>query len=161
MSVWCPVFVKREGWGLGRADKSSLNWMISWWSNMMSSHGAVLSLCHQVELYNFMAKDNVPFHSVVFPCSLLGAQDNYTLVNHLVATGERLMTDFTCQLTIHVILFFVWLTYITCLKIPYKNTQMAQKRLVARLIILYFGFDVHLCCDFPLRIPELRGHKVL
>lgn len=42
----------------------------------------------QVELYNFMAKDNVPFHSVVFPCSLLGAQDNYTLVSHLVATGE-------------------------------------------------------------------------
>lgn len=46
-----------------------------WWKNP-----------HQVELYNFMAKDNVPFHSVVFPCSLLGAQDNYTLVNHLVAT---------------------------------------------------------------------------
>lgn len=34
-----------------------------------------------------MAKDNVPFHSVVFPCSLLGAEDGYTLVNHLVATG--------------------------------------------------------------------------
>uniref|UniRef100_A0A8C6PFE9 Methionine--tRNA ligase, cytoplasmic n=1 Tax=Nothobranchius furzeri TaxID=105023 RepID=A0A8C6PFE9_NOTFU len=46
-----------------------------WWKNPQ-----------QVELYNFMAKDNVPFHSVVFPCSLLGAQDNYTLVNHLVAT---------------------------------------------------------------------------
>ncbi|KAK7898962.1 hypothetical protein WMY93_019815 [Mugilogobius chulae] len=46
-----------------------------WWKNPL-----------QVELYNFMAKDNVPFHSVVFPCSLLGAQDNYTLVNHLVAT---------------------------------------------------------------------------
>uniref|UniRef100_A0A3P8SI51 Methionine--tRNA ligase, cytoplasmic n=1 Tax=Amphiprion percula TaxID=161767 RepID=A0A3P8SI51_AMPPE len=46
-----------------------------WWKNP-----------HQVELYNFMAKDNVPFHSVVFPCSLLGAQDNYTLVSHLVAT---------------------------------------------------------------------------
>ena len=41
----------------------------------------------QVELYNFMAKDNVPFHSVVFPCSLLGTDDNYTLVNHLIATG--------------------------------------------------------------------------
>lgn len=54
----------------------------------MSSHSAVLCLCLQVELYNFMAKDNVPFHSVVFPCSLLGAQDNYTLVNHLVATGK-------------------------------------------------------------------------
>lgn len=35
-----------------------------------------------------MAKDNVPFHSVVFPCSLLGAQDNYTLVNNLIATGD-------------------------------------------------------------------------
>uniref|UniRef100_A0AAQ4R1V0 Methionine--tRNA ligase, cytoplasmic n=1 Tax=Gasterosteus aculeatus aculeatus TaxID=481459 RepID=A0AAQ4R1V0_GASAC len=46
-----------------------------WWKNPS-----------QVELYNFMAKDNVPFHSVVFPCSLLGAQDNYTLVNHLIAT---------------------------------------------------------------------------
>lgn len=46
-----------------------------WWKNPQ-----------QVELYNFMAKDNVPFHSVVFPSSLLGAQDNYTLVNHLVAT---------------------------------------------------------------------------
>lgn len=77
-----------EKWGLGWTDKSSLNWMISWWSNMMSSYGALLFLCHQVELYNFMAKDNVPFHSVVFPCSLLGAQDNHTLVNHLVATGD-------------------------------------------------------------------------
>ncbi|XP_030822879.1 LOW QUALITY PROTEIN: methionine--tRNA ligase, cytoplasmic [Camarhynchus parvulus] len=46
-----------------------------WWKNP-----------EQVELYNFMAKDNVPFHSVVFPCSLLGADDNYTLVNHLIAT---------------------------------------------------------------------------
>ncbi|XP_061871431.1 methionine--tRNA ligase, cytoplasmic isoform X2 [Colius striatus] len=46
-----------------------------WWKNPQ-----------QVELYNFMAKDNVPFHSVIFPCSLLGADDNYTLVNHLSAT---------------------------------------------------------------------------
>lgn len=40
-----------------------------------------------------MAKDNVPFHSVVFPCSLLGAQDNYTLVNHLIATGKTDWAD--------------------------------------------------------------------
>eukprot|EP00058_Branchiostoma_floridae_P011230 XP_002596718.1 hypothetical protein BRAFLDRAFT_78382 [Branchiostoma floridae] len=46
-----------------------------WWKNP-----------DEVTLYNFMAKDNVPFHSVVFPCSLLGAEDNYTLVNHLQAT---------------------------------------------------------------------------
>ncbi|XP_044299033.1 methionine--tRNA ligase, cytoplasmic isoform X1 [Varanus komodoensis] len=46
-----------------------------WWKNP-----------EQVQLYNFMAKDNVPFHSVVFPCSLLGTGENYTLVNHLIAT---------------------------------------------------------------------------
>lgn len=34
-----------------------------------------------------MAKDNVPFHSVIFPACLLGAQDNYTVVNHLSGIG--------------------------------------------------------------------------
>ena len=33
-----------------------------------------------------MAKDNVPFHSVVFPSSLLAANDNYTIVNAISAT---------------------------------------------------------------------------
>ncbi|KAG8452535.1 hypothetical protein GDO86_004353 [Hymenochirus boettgeri] len=46
-----------------------------WWKNP-----------EQVQLYNFMAKDNVPFHSVIFPSCLLGAENNYTLVNHLIAT---------------------------------------------------------------------------
>ena len=36
-----------------------------------------------VELFQFMAKDNVPFHSVIFPACLLGAQDNYTTMKHL------------------------------------------------------------------------------
>ena len=34
-----------------------------------------------------MAKDNIPFHTVVFPCSLIGAKDNYTLLNHISSTG--------------------------------------------------------------------------
>ncbi|XP_030838762.1 methionine--tRNA ligase, cytoplasmic [Strongylocentrotus purpuratus] len=46
-----------------------------WWKNPQ-----------QVQLYNFMAKDNVPFHSVIFPSCLIGANDNYTMVNHLIAT---------------------------------------------------------------------------
>ncbi|KAM9320970.1 methionine--tRNA ligase, cytoplasmic [Gastrophryne carolinensis] len=46
-----------------------------WWKNPQ-----------KVQLYNFMAKDNVPFHSVIFPSCLLGAEDNYTIVNHLIAT---------------------------------------------------------------------------
>jgi len=42
-----------------------------------------------VELFNFMAKDNVPFHSVIFPCSLLGTGQPWTVVNHLCATGNH------------------------------------------------------------------------
>ncbi|PAA93937.1 hypothetical protein BOX15_Mlig012846g1, partial [Macrostomum lignano] len=40
----------------------------------------------EVTLVQFMAKDNVPFHSVIFPSCCLGAADNYTMVRHLVAT---------------------------------------------------------------------------
>ena len=48
-----------------------------WWKNV-----------EQVSHYEFMAKDNVPFHGVVFPSSQLGTHDPYTLVNHLMATGK-------------------------------------------------------------------------
>ncbi|CAG9829132.1 unnamed protein product [Diabrotica balteata] len=40
----------------------------------------------EVTLYQFMAKDNVPFHSVLFPAMLLGANKGYVTVNHLMAT---------------------------------------------------------------------------
>jgi len=46
-----------------------------WWKNRQ-----------QVVHYEFMAKDNVPFHSVVFPATQLGTHEPYTLVNHLIAT---------------------------------------------------------------------------
>ena len=49
-----------------------------WWKNP-----------EQVEHYEFMAKDNVPFHSVVFPATLIGSQTkncNWTMVNRLMAT---------------------------------------------------------------------------
>lgn len=39
-----------------------------------------------VSLYQFMAKDNVPFHSIMFPASLLAADQEYTLVKHIMAT---------------------------------------------------------------------------
>lgn len=37
-------------------------------------------------LYQFMAKDNVPFHSVMFPSSLLALNQGHTVVSHLMAT---------------------------------------------------------------------------
>jgi len=46
-----------------------------WWKNP-----------ENVEYWQFMAKDNVPFHSVVFPSTLLGTGDSWTLVNRLMST---------------------------------------------------------------------------
>jgi len=40
----------------------------------------------KVKLYQFMAKDNVPFHSIMFPATLMASGGNYTLLNHLMAT---------------------------------------------------------------------------
>jgi methionyl-tRNA synthetase len=50
------------------------NWE-DWWKNP-----------DNVTLYQFMGKDNVTFHTVIFPSSLLGTGDNYTKVNHLSTT---------------------------------------------------------------------------
>ncbi|GAB7348164.1 hypothetical protein MBLNU459_g6176t1 [Dothideomycetes sp. NU459] len=39
-----------------------------------------------VSLYQFMGKDNVPFHTVVFPSSQIGTGDKWTMLNHLSTT---------------------------------------------------------------------------
>ncbi|KXS18387.1 methionyl-tRNA synthetase [Gonapodya prolifera JEL478] len=49
-----------------------------WWKNP-----------ENVKLYQFMGKDNVPFHSVIFPCILHGTGDPYTIVN-TISTCEYL-----------------------------------------------------------------------
>lgn len=41
---------------------------------------------HDVKFVNFMAKDNVPFHSIVFPTVLMGTQDNYRIVDEIHAS---------------------------------------------------------------------------
>ncbi|XP_033225521.1 methionine--tRNA ligase, cytoplasmic isoform X2 [Belonocnema kinseyi] len=48
-----------------------------WWKPTKDSN---------IHLYQFMAKDNVPFHAIMFPATLLAADDGYTLVNHIAAT---------------------------------------------------------------------------
>lgn len=40
----------------------------------------------QIELFQFMAKDNVPFHTVMFPSTLLAVNKGYTLVSNIMAT---------------------------------------------------------------------------
>lgn len=44
----------------------------SWWQNP-----------DNVELYQFIGKDNIPFHTVIFPSSLLGSGKNWTMLHHM------------------------------------------------------------------------------
>ncbi|EXB99119.1 putative methionine--tRNA ligase [Morus notabilis] len=46
-----------------------------WWKNP-----------ENVELYQFMGKDNVPFHTVMFPSSLIGTGENWTLMKSISVT---------------------------------------------------------------------------
>ncbi|KAI9105919.1 tRNA synthetases class I (M)-domain-containing protein [Phlyctochytrium arcticum] len=46
-----------------------------WWKNP-----------NEVQLYQFMGKDNVPFHTVVFPSTLLGTGEDWTLLHHINTT---------------------------------------------------------------------------
>ena len=39
-----------------------------------------------VQLYQFLGKDNVPFHSVIFPGCQMGSGDKWTMLHHLSAT---------------------------------------------------------------------------
>jgi methionyl-tRNA synthetase len=37
----------------------------------------------EVELYQFIGKDNIPFHTVIFPSSLLGSGKKWTMLHHM------------------------------------------------------------------------------
>ena len=42
--------------------------------------------CSDVKLFQFMGKDNVPFHTVIFPSSLIAAKQGWTLLHHISTT---------------------------------------------------------------------------
>jgi methionyl-tRNA synthetase len=46
-----------------------------WWRNP-----------EEVELYQFIGKDNIPFHTVIFPSSLLGSGKKWTMLHHMSST---------------------------------------------------------------------------
>ena len=47
----------------------------SWWQNP-----------DEVELFQFIGKDNIPFHTVIFPSTLLGSGENWTTLYHMSST---------------------------------------------------------------------------
>ncbi|MDD3174999.1 MAG: methionine--tRNA ligase [Candidatus Nanoarchaeia archaeon] len=54
-------------------EQLTKNWK-DWWKNK------------EVKLYQFMGKDNIPFHSIIFPATLMAADDGFNLVYHINST---------------------------------------------------------------------------
>lgn len=54
-------------------SKKGEDWEM-WWKNQ------------EVLLYQFMGKDNVPFHAIMFPSTLIAANNNYVLVHQISST---------------------------------------------------------------------------
>jgi methionyl-tRNA synthetase len=46
-----------------------------WWKNP-----------EEVRLFQFIGKDNIPFHTVIFPSSLIASGDNWTMLHHMSST---------------------------------------------------------------------------
>ncbi len=47
----------------------------SWWKDTKD-----------VELFQFIGKDNIPFHTVIFPASQIASGDNWTMLHHMSST---------------------------------------------------------------------------
>jgi methionyl-tRNA synthetase len=59
-------------------DELGLDWRAfvdSWWKSP-----------NDVELFQFIGKDNIPFHTVIFPSSLLGTGEPWTMLHHMSST---------------------------------------------------------------------------
>lgn len=56
---------------IGITKENRKDWR-EWWLNP-----------EQVSLVQFMGKDNIPFHTILFPASLIGTGDNYTLLDQI------------------------------------------------------------------------------
>ncbi len=55
-------------------DERGFDWK-SWWMSP-----------DDVELFQFIGKDNIPFHTVIFPSSLLGSGREWTMLHHMSST---------------------------------------------------------------------------
>lgn len=56
------------------ADLCGIDWK-SWWQNP-----------RDVELFQFIGKDNIPFHTVIFPSTLIGSGREWTKLHHMSST---------------------------------------------------------------------------
>ena len=64
---------------LTEEGKTSFDWK-SWWLSAESSEAAGKP---PVELFQFIGKDNIPFHTVIFPSTLIGSGRDWTKLHHM------------------------------------------------------------------------------
>jgi methionine--tRNA ligase/methionine--tRNA ligase beta chain len=65
---------------LAAEGKLSFDWK-SWWLPEEAADNV-----GEVELFQFIGKDNIPFHTVLFPSTLIGSGRNWTKPHHLSST---------------------------------------------------------------------------
>lgn len=63
-------------------NKQSFDWK-SWW---LPEECEEAKEKPPVDLFQFIGKDNIPFHTVIFPCTLLGSNHNWTKLFHMSST---------------------------------------------------------------------------
>lgn len=63
------------------AGGASFDWK-KWWLPSESAE----QFDGKIELFQFIGKDNIPFHTVVFPCSEIGTGRDYTKLFHMSST---------------------------------------------------------------------------
>ena len=65
-----------------KQGKESFDWK-SWW---IPSESDEAKTKEDVNLFQFIGKDNIPFHTVIFPCTLLGSPHEWTKLYHMSST---------------------------------------------------------------------------
>ncbi|GAB1481344.1 methionine--tRNA ligase [Treponema sp.] len=76
--VWFDAPIGYISIAASLADERGEDWkafLDSWWKNP-----------DEVDLFQFIGKDNIPFHTVIFPSSLIGSGDAWTLLHHMSST---------------------------------------------------------------------------
>lgn len=69
--VWFDAPIGYLGITKQWADETGNKWE-DWWLNQS-----------EISYFEFMGKDNVPYHAITFPATLLGAEENWTKVDYL------------------------------------------------------------------------------
>lgn len=71
---------------LVKEGKKSFDWKNWWIPSESDSYSGAKDKNDEVKLFQFIGKDNIPFHTVIFPCTLLGSPHAWTKLYHMSST---------------------------------------------------------------------------